>query len=149
MHKLTLNIIGCGNVAKTLAHLWHKAGVIEVGDVLNQSQQSADASVSFIDAGRALGSLENIKPADVFLVGCGDDQLASCLQELEQTQVVKAGDIIFHCSGSKPSSMIKNFQFEGAYSASLHPVKSFAKPQDAVDNFESTYHAKDSWKFKC
>lgn len=139
MKKPTLNIIGCGNVAKTLAHLWNKAGVVEIGCVLNQSQQSADASVSFIGAGRALSSLDKCDRADYYLVGCGDDQLADCLQQLDETKLVKTGDTVFHCSGSKPSSMIKSYQFDGVYSASLHPIKSFANPQDAITSFKSTY----------
>ena len=150
MTKLKLSIIGCGNVAKTLAYLWHQASVVDICDVVNQSQQSANESVGFIGAGKAvaskdLESVTKLQAADVFLLGCGDDQLEHCINQLAETELVKAGNILFHCSGSKPSSIITSYITKSAYkwgdvlTASLHPVKSFASPNDAISSFSSTY----------
>ena len=41
MSKIRLSIIGCGNVARTLAYLWHKASLVDVVDVVNRSEKSA------------------------------------------------------------------------------------------------------------
>jgi len=155
MAKLKLSIIGCGNVAKTLAHLWHQTSVIEICDVVNQSQQSAEDSVAFIGAGNAVGgktanSVVQLQGADVFLLGCGDDQLEECINQLVGAEVVKDGNILFHCSGSKPSSVITSSivtspivkstpKWGGVLTASLHPVKSFASPKEAINSFSNTY----------
>ncbi len=158
MTKLKLSIIGCGNVAKTLAYLWHQASVVEICDVLNRSQQSAEESVEFIGAGKAvagsaLDSVNALQAADVFLLGCGDDQLEQCINQLADAEVVKAGNILFHCSGSKPSSIITSTIEKSAHKwggasttlsrtvliASLHPVKSFASPKEAINSFSNTY----------
>jgi predicted short-subunit dehydrogenase-like oxidoreductase (DUF2520 family) len=140
MAKLKLSIIGCGNVAKTMAYLWHQASVVEICDVVNQSQQSADESVAFIGAGKALDSVAELQAADVFLLGCSDDQLEQCIEQLTESKVVESGNIVFHCSGSKPSSIIKSAKkWGGVLTASLHPVKSFANPKEAIDSFSSTY----------
>ena len=145
MKKLKLSIIGCGNVAKTLAYLWHQSSVVEIGDVVNQSKHSAEESVAFIGVGNALNSVEALQEADVFLLGCGDDQLELCAKQLADARVVKAGNIVFHCSGSKPSSIImasiekSAYKWGGVHTASLHPVKSFASPQEAINSFSNTY----------
>ncbi|WP_131904369.1 Rossmann-like and DUF2520 domain-containing protein [Cocleimonas flava] len=143
MTKLKLSIIGCGNVAKTLGYLWHNAAVVEMCDVVNQSQQSAHDSVAFIGAGNPLDSLSGLQAADVFLIGCGDDQLEHCINQLAETGVVKAGNIVFHCSGSKPASIINAEKsapkWGGVVTASLHPVKSFSSPKEAIKSFANTY----------
>ncbi len=139
MAKLKLSIIGCGSVAKTLAYLWHQASVVEICDVVNQSQQSADQSVDFIGAGNALDSVAKLQAADVFLLGCGDDQLEQCINQLASSEIVKTGNIVFHCSGSKPSSIIRAPKWRGVFTASLHPVKSFASPKQAINSFSNTY----------
>ena len=106
MAKLKLSIIGCGNVAKTLGYLWHQRSVVEICDVVNQSQQSANQSVAFIGAGIPRDSVAELQSADVFLLGCGDDQLEHCIDQLVEAEVVKTENIVFHCSGSKPASII-------------------------------------------
>ena len=49
----TLNIIGAGRVGQTLARLWHARAVFQIGAVCNRSIGSAQAAVTFIDAGKA------------------------------------------------------------------------------------------------
>lgn len=145
MTKLILSIIGCGNVAKTLAYLWNQASVVEICDVVNQSQSSALESVDFIGAGNALDSVSKLQKSDIFLLGCGDDQLENCISLLADANVVESGNIVFHCSGSKPSSIItsviekSSFKWGGVITASVHPVKSFASPSKAIHSFSNTY----------
>ena len=152
MTKLKLSIIGCGNVAKTLAYLWHQVSVVEICDVVNQSQQSADESVDFIGAGKAVAgnAAGGLQAADVFLLGCGDDQLETCINQLVEAEVVRAENIVFHCSGSKPSSIIlssivnpsiekSTSKWGGVHTASIHPVKSFSSPSEAIYSFSNTY----------
>ena len=45
---------------------------------------------------------------------------------------VRAGDVVFHCSGSMPSSELVVVARCGAHAASIHPLKTFADPRDAV-----------------
>jgi len=134
-----LSIIGCGNVAKTMAYLWHQSGTTEIMDVVNRSQKSANASVEFIGAGRALNGINNLQSADIFAIGCGDDQIESCLDDLLVHDVVNEKTIIFHFSGAKSSAVLAKAKQQGAKCASLHPVKSFANPTDSIKTFANTY----------
>lgn len=136
---LKLSIIGCGNVAKTIAHLWHQSGRVEVFDVVNRTQESADESIKFIGAGTALCSLDDIRPADIFIIGCGDDHIESCLEQLLEHDVFKKRTIVFHFSGAKSSTALLKARAIGAKCASLHPVKSFANPTSAINTFKDTY----------
>jgi len=136
---LKLSIIGCGNVAKTMAHLWHQSGSVEIVDVVNRSQVSADQSMAFIGAGKALSSLSLLQLADVFVIGCGDDHIESCLDELLEQNIIQDSTIVFHFSGAKSSAVLAKANALGAKCASLHPVKSFAKPATAIETFTGTY----------
>lgn len=146
---LTLSIIGCGNVAKTLAYLWHQKADIEIKDVVNRSQESANASVTFIGAGNALGSLQNIRQADIYAIGCGDDHIETCLDALLEQNVVKENTTVFHFSGAKSSAVLDKAKQLGANCASLHPVKSFADPRDSINTFSNTYCGLEGDKDAC
>ncbi len=139
MSKIRLSIIGCGNVARTLAHLWHKASLVDVVDIVNRSEKSACEAAEFIDAGKPQGFLDNLQQADVFLIGCQDDLIEECLNQLLLSNIVKKGNIIFHCSGSKSSAVLDKAKNLGALIASLHPVKSFTNPATAINSFQHTY----------
>jgi len=136
---LKLSIIGCGNVAKTMAYLWHKSNNVRIVDVVNRSQQSADKSVDFIGAGRALTSINELNDADAFVIGSGDDDIEDCLDQLLKLNVVKTNTLIFHFSGAKSSQVLNEAKSFNAICASLHPVKSFADPKVAIKTFENTY----------
>ncbi len=136
---LKLSIIGCGNVAKTMAFLWHQSGNVEILDVVNRSQLSADESVAFIGAGKPLKSITNLRNADIFVISCGDDHIGMCLDELLTLKVIQDSNIVFHFSGAKSSTILHKAKSQGAYCASLHPVKSFAKPVSAISTFSNTY----------
>lgn len=146
---LKLSIIGCGNVAKTMAFLWHKSASAEIVDVVNRSQASADDSVSFIGAGKALNSLDELRVADIFVIGCGDDHIESCLVELLDQSIVQEGNIVFHYSGAKSSALLHEAKTYGVHCASLHPVKSFANPASAIDTFSNTYCGLEGDKTAC
>ena len=139
MSKIRLSIIGCGNVARTLAHLWHKASLVEVVDIVNRSEKSALTAAEFIGAGTPHGSFDNLQQSDAFLIGCQDDLIEECLNQLLLSKVVSKGNIIFHCSGSKSSAVLDKEKESGALIASLHPVKSFANPATANISFKATY----------
>ncbi|HEY0845112.1 MAG TPA: Rossmann-like and DUF2520 domain-containing protein [Noviherbaspirillum sp.] len=135
----TLNIIGCGNVGKVLGRLWTEQGVFQVQDILNRTPESADAAAAFVGAGRPLADYADMRPADVFLIGTPDHQIAACSARITETAVLRAGSIVFHCSGALPSSVLAPAVRNGALAASIHPIKSFADPGQVVRSFAGTF----------
>jgi predicted short-subunit dehydrogenase-like oxidoreductase (DUF2520 family) len=134
----TLNIIGCGNVGRTLARLWTEQNVFHIEDICNRSLASATDAVTFIRAGSAKASIREMTPADIFLIACSDDQIANCCQSLANAELLQPGNIVFHCSGM-PSSELLLAKEQGACIASVHPVKSFVHSSAAAGSFDGTF----------
>jgi len=135
----TLNIIGCGHVGKTLGRLWATRQTFVIQDVLNRSRGSAQSATDFIGAGRAIVDYADLRPAHLYLIATPDDQITACCQKLTQTGHVSEQTIVFHCSGALTSDALQGVQQQGAAVASIHPIRSFAAPDQLIKNFAGTF----------
>ena len=136
-----LNIIGPGRVGRTLGALLERAGLCTVQDVLSAEIATAESAVAFIGAGRAVRVLREMHAANIWLLTPPDAAIASVATALAATGHLAKGDVVFHCSGSQPSSLLAPLLATGAWIASIHPLKSFADPVAAVQSFKNTYCA--------
>lgn len=137
----TLNIIGAGRVGRTLAALWHRQRVFEIQDVSNRTPHSARDAAAFIGAGRAADGLAAMRPAEVWLIATPDRDLSRAAKSLSDAGVLRAGDVVFQCSGALPSSELRAVIAGCVQIASVHPLKSFADPAAAVSTFAGAYCA--------
>jgi predicted short-subunit dehydrogenase-like oxidoreductase (DUF2520 family) len=137
----TLNVIGAGRVGRTLARLWNQARVFAIQDILGGTPQSALAAVGFIGAGRTVAAIEEMQPADVWLLTPPDAKIAPCCARLAESGKLRSGDIVFHCSGALSSRELAAAAGRGALVASVHPLKSFVDPRLAAGSFSGTYCA--------
>ena len=135
----TLNIVGCGNTGKTLACLWSVQQTFKIGTILNRSVKSALAAVKFIGAGQAVNSLDEMRPANVFLIATPDNHIVESCDALSASGLLQPGSVVFHCSGSMPSDVLQSVKQQGAAIASVHPVKSFANPKASLKTFAGTF----------
>ena len=71
MHK-TLSIIGCGNLGKTLGHLWLRSGSFDLQDVLTRTNTSSKGATTFIGGGRAVARYADLRRADIYLIATPD-----------------------------------------------------------------------------
>jgi predicted short-subunit dehydrogenase-like oxidoreductase (DUF2520 family) len=134
----TLNIVGAGHVGRALGRLFFTHGVFSVQDVLTRSGGSAQAAVDFIGAGRVVDSIETLRPAKVWMLAVSDDRIAEVAQRLAASCDLR-GAVVFHCSGAKASIELDALRRAGALAASVHPVRSFADPQQVADAFDGTF----------
>jgi predicted short-subunit dehydrogenase-like oxidoreductase (DUF2520 family) len=134
----TLNIVGAGHVGRALGRLFHEHGVFAVQDVLTRSHASAQDAVAFIGAGRALAQASELRPAAVWMLAVGDDQIASACAALAAAGLLN-GSVVFHCSGAKASGELQAASEAGAQVASIHPVRSFADPDSVAASFAGTW----------
>jgi len=137
--RKTLSIIGCGKVGKTLARLWAQTQTFVIQDVLNRSQESSERAVSFIGGGRAIGDYTQLRLADVYMIAAGDDQIAECCEKLASTGQLSSRNTVFHCSGALPSNVLQPAAIQGATIASIHPIRSFASPEQVAASFAETW----------
>jgi predicted short-subunit dehydrogenase-like oxidoreductase (DUF2520 family) len=137
--KPTLTIIGSGHLARTLGRLWHGHGGIALRDVLSRNLDNAKAACGFIGGGRPLQCYADLAAADIFLIATPDDQIASCCEQLAARGMVRPGVVVFHCSGALSSTVLAAAAACGASTASIHPVRSFASPEQVASSFAGTW----------
>ncbi len=133
-----LNIFGCGRAARTLARLWGKSGALTIGDVLTRSPASAAEAVERVGQGRAVASLDAMRPAALWMLGVPDRDIAAAALALTASGHVRSGDGVFHLSGFTSSTALAPLREAGARIASVHPVMSFADPLLAAARFAGT-----------
>lgn len=138
MHK-TLTLIGCGNVGKTLGRLWVSKRTFKLQDVLTRTLDSAQRAVAFMGAGSAIADYADIRPADIYLIATPDDQIAKCCEALARTGRLSDSSVVFHCSGALRSAELQPAIQRGASVASIHPIRSFAVPEQVAQDFSGTY----------
>jgi predicted short-subunit dehydrogenase-like oxidoreductase (DUF2520 family) len=131
----TINLVGAGRVGRTLGRLWQTAGCFDIGDVLTSGPASAADACAFIGAGRPVATLADMRAADVWLFATPDGRIAAAVREISASGLLRAGDIVAHCSGALRADEMP----VTAARASMHPLKSFAEPAIAVTTFGGTY----------
>ena len=132
-----LSCIGAGRVGKTLCYLLSKQ--LRIGQIINPSIASGRKAVDFIGSGEAT-TINALKKADIWLIATPDKDIEWAAKQLLAADVLQPDNIVFHCSGLLPSSILHN-QSEGLNVASVHPIHSFADPQLSIDSFSGTYCA--------
>lgn len=134
-----LTVIGAGRVGTVLGRLWAASGEFELVDILNRSGDSARRAAAFIGSGKPCSSYAELRPADVFLLATPDDQIAPSGDALAASGRLNAGSIVFHCSGALTSAVLQSARTNGAAVASIHPIRSFAAPEQVVRDFAGTW----------
>ena len=137
----TLNVIGCGNVGKTLSRLWTTHNVLKVQSILNRSLQSGSLAAGFVGSGHAVERYAQLEKADLVMISACDGAIEECCRQLSRTRLLEKGVVVFHCSGSLPSKLLEPARAQGASIASVHPVKSFTDPSAAAETFAGTFCA--------
>lgn len=136
---VSMNIIGGGNVAKTLAASWQASGRINLQGVVNRRLDTAKSAVEFIGAGAAIDTADRLLPAELYLIGCPDTQIENCANQLREAGILRPGDVVFHCSGLLSSNLLDGLRSAGAWVASAHPMVSFADPDLASKALRGSY----------
>ena len=136
--KQKINIIGCGRAAGSLARLWLEDGRFSIGDVMNRSEARSLEAVRSIGAGTAVSCLEQMKPADFWLIGTNDDQVEVVSQALAARNSVLRGSLVFHLAGRFGLDVLAPLDQPGIHLAALHPVRSLTDAALSLEGFSGT-----------
>ncbi len=137
--KKTLTIIGCGKVGKAMGRCLAANPNIEILEVLNRSAASTAEAISFLGAGRAATNFSDLSAADFYMIATGDHQVGAAGEALANSGRLAKESVVFHCSGALESSVLRPVRDAGAMVASVHPIRSFAAPEQVAANFHGTY----------
>ena len=146
MSKLRLNVVGCGAVGQTLAAAWHKSGHFTIQDLVSRSRDSVQRAREFIGAGAATESLAAMRGADVWMLTVPDDEIANVVAALAANGIAASSQLIFHCSGSLSSQLLKGLQSAsgdatGPAVGSMHPLLGFSNPASAMAELSGSFAA--------
>jgi predicted short-subunit dehydrogenase-like oxidoreductase (DUF2520 family) len=135
-----INLIGCGRVGQTLARLWQHQGVAQVTGLYSRSPASAVAAQAFIGAGKVVHELPELPAADLWLITVPDTAIAQVADRLtiNATHHRSSRPVALHCSGFLSSDVLSPLARQGWLTASAHPVRSFATPEQAARHFAGT-----------
>ena len=138
--KKTLNIVGCGRVGQTLARLLHTSGACEILDITGGDMGRTSEAARFIQAGRPVQSLAEMRPANLWMLTVPDTRIGLVAEELAAVRsaaepTTGGGSIAFHCSGFTPAAVLEPLRDRGFRIASVHPNLTFADPSAAVAQF--------------
>lgn len=130
------SIIGCGRVGSTLGYLLKKAGhrIVYISTVTRESLGKASEFVRPEEKG--VTNPPALR-AEVIFITVPDDEIETVVGELEKKD--PTGKYFFHTSGSKSSQILDPLKKSGSYTGSIHPLKAFAEPENAVETMEDTY----------
>ena len=126
-------------MGRACGRMWARAGVFEIQDVLTRSRESAAEGVKFIGAGHAVGHLDEMRDADVWMIATRDDAIVPSAETLAASGKITPDDIVFHVSGATPSGDLKPVKAHGALVASVHPIKTFTDAELAARTFPGTF----------
>ena len=131
LSSLTLSCIGAGRLGKTLCHLF--AQNLHIGHIINCSKDSAQLAVDFIGAGEARST--PVECADIWLIATPDNEIKAASAVLRNAGVLRESDTVFHCSGALNATVL---DLHDCHTASVHPIHSFADPQQSISQFAGT-----------
>lgn len=134
--SMTINLIGSGRVGQTICRLGSQSGSYQVQDIYNRNIGTAKEAAAFIGAGRAVETIGDMHPADLWLVTVPDGAIASVAAQMATFGL--APSVALHCSGFLRADEMAALAQEGWMLASAHPVFSFADPSVSVEHFART-----------
>jgi len=141
----TINIIGAGKLGKTLGYCLHHQAGIEVQDIVCRTLESAQRAVQFIGQGTARSSINDISPADIWLLAVPDGLIAETAALLSDKTKARHCNLsnqplVFHCSGAHSSALLQVLADDHQCPvASAHPIHSFADPQRSITQLAGSF----------
>lgn len=132
----TVNLIGPGRLGRTLGRLIAQSSAFQLLGIHGPEQ--LDEALAFIGGGIPHENLNTLPPADIWLLGVPDGAISEVAIALAKHGIVAAGSVVAHCSGAASAELLAPLRQQGALTASLHPVYSFADPARAVAGFAGT-----------
>jgi len=129
-----LAVIGPGKVGRTLARLFHVAGVFEIGALLARKDETPGDAAAFIGAGEPGGSLAH---ADIILIAVPDPVMETVIAGLAGERL-KSGVIIAHTSGALGPELFAPLARKDVHTGCAHPVKAFSDPERSVATYAGT-----------
>ena len=144
MARPSVAIIGPGAVGRAVGLLLRRRRYPIVA-VAGRSRSSVRDAVAFIGGSvrAARRSASAAGRADVIFITTPDRMIGTVCREIATARAVKRNAVVFHCSGAHGPGLLASARECGAHVAALHPLQSFASPEQAVKRMKGTWFTLD------
>ena len=143
MAKAKVAIIGPGAVGRAIGRLLRQKQYT-IAAVAGRSHASAQSAVDFIGGGRAANKPATAaRGADIIFITTPDRAIETVCETLAAAKAVKRGAAVFHCSGAHGPDILASARTRKAHVAALHPLQSFASPEQAVKRMKGSFFTLD------
>lgn len=132
-------IIGPGKVGLALAISADRAGWPVVALAGRTPQRARRAARSAKVSAKVMSADEAAAAGRIVLLTVRDEQIAPLCGQLAKANGLRPGTVVVHCSGALGSDILAPAQRAGCYTASMHPLQTFATVQSAVRGLPGTY----------
>ena len=145
MEKIKISIIGAGRVGSTLAYLFNniKNQDIKINCVASRTQQTLKKVENFLgpesedilfttDLGQAAAD------SNCIFLATPDDAIERITGNIFDGMEDCGEKYVIHFSGSKSLKALNKAKEAGAKVGCMHPIKSFASPEEAVKTIKGT-----------
>jgi predicted short-subunit dehydrogenase-like oxidoreductase (DUF2520 family) len=131
-------VIGIGKLGGAFALGLHDAG-LRVEELIVRDRRIASAMVKeFLPSAKIVPfkTLSQIS-SDVVIIATDDGEIANVVSKI--APIVRAGQCVFHTSGSQSSEILDPLRQSGVFVGSIHPLTSVSEPVAGARQFRGTY----------
>lgn len=139
--QFKMNIIGTGNLGKTLGYLFNKSQLAVIQGIYNRQEIHSIEGTQFIGDGCIYHDILELPPADITCIAVPDDHIEDVAHILKDNPYLQANSTILHFSGALSSEILRPIKCRSVYIASVHPLHSFAQPKISIENYTGTFCA--------
>ncbi len=139
MEKPAVSLIGTGKLGSTLALALAESGYRIIGLSDNDPARLKEAVQAVRPAVWGSDPVAVTKGVELVLLAVPDDSIKAVSDQLASRQAISKGQIICHCSGFLPASILVANKMLGASMASMHPLASFSRPLSPWIRYKGIY----------
>lgn len=144
--SIKICIIGAGKVGTTMAYILTRKNIknLKITSVSSRSDNSINRAKKIL--GELSGNIHFTKNnidavinSNCIMITTPDDLIGKVCKEIfEYKNLPEKKYIVLHFSGSKSLDVLKDAKKKGASTGSIHPIKSFASIDEAIETISHT-----------
>lgn len=138
MHKLSIGVIGAGNVGVALAMALKQKGYSVTG-IYCRTEESSRKSSEKLATDYFASPQEVSARADVVLITTPDRVISDVCRQIAENDGFRKEQVVLHTSGAHSSELLEPARKAGAYVLSMHPLQTFPSADTGLQNLPGSY----------
>lgn len=137
----SIALIGAGAAGTSLVLALQRLGYVIQG-IASRGLESSERCARLVDCPLATTDAGAVIPqADLVIIATPDGLIQSVCEKLALQPGWRAGQHVIHLSGALDSDALQTARAQGAHVLAMHPVQTFAEPQQGARSLNGAYFA--------